>query len=132
MFDLFLEEKMDTEMTQCFEQDSDGSKCLFYSWFLLISWSICRLVCRWLNSGLLWFLPGSPSCLVMLPSATTTLQLHQAHWTKASIQVNQQLGLFVFLLLSSVPFSQAPSSPSLSLTVFGSLSLSPPPSLPLL
>ncbi|XP_036951203.1 uncharacterized protein LOC119018006 isoform X7 [Acanthopagrus latus] len=46
---------------------------------------------RWLKSGLLWFLPGFPSCLVMLPSATTTLQLHQAHWTKASIQVNQQL-----------------------------------------
>lgn len=123
-------EKMDTEMTQCFEQGTNGNRCLFYPWLLLISWSICQPVRRCFNNGLLRFLSGSPSCLVMISSVTAMLKLHQAHRTKAPIQVNQQLGLFVFLLLSSLPFSQAPSSSSLSLTMFGSLS--PPPSLPLL
>lgn len=123
--------KMDKEVTQCFEQGRNGNKCLFYSWFLLISCCLCQPVCRWWNNGLSWFLSGSPSCLVMIPSSTTTLQLHQVHWIKASIQVNQQLGLFVFLLLSSLPFSQAPSSSSLSHRLWLSRSLCPPPSLPL-
>lgn len=113
---------MDTERTQCFQQGTDGNKCLFYSWFLLIPLSICQPVCRWLNNVLSCSLSGSPSCLVMISFASTTLQ--PAHWTKASIQVNPQLGLFVFLLLSFLPFCQAPSSSSLSLslTIFGSLS----------
>lgn len=123
MFDLFREEKMDMEKIQCFEQGRNGNNCPFSSCFLLISWSICQPVCRWLNNGLSWFLSESLYCLVLIPSATTTMQLHQAHWTKPSVQVNQELGLFVFLLLSSLPFSQAPSSSSLSHCLWLSLSL---------
>ncbi|XP_044205148.1 uncharacterized protein LOC122980835 isoform X1 [Thunnus albacares] len=66
-------------------------KVFFYSCFLLISWNICQPVCRCLNNGLSWFLSGSPSCLAIIPSATTTLQQPQAHWAKASVQVNQKL-----------------------------------------
>lgn len=64
------------------------------------------------------------SCYI---SFATTLQLHQAHWTKASIQVNQQLGLFVFLLLSFLSAKLPPLPLSLSYHLW--LSLFPPPTL---
>ncbi|XP_031702191.1 uncharacterized protein LOC116382895 isoform X2 [Anarrhichthys ocellatus] len=76
-------------MTQRLEQSKNGNNCLFYSCFLLISWSICQPVYRRLNNALFWFLSGFPSCLVIIPSVMTTL--HQAHWIKASVQVNQEL-----------------------------------------
>lgn len=118
---------MDTEMTECFEEGTNGNKYLFLFFFFCCCccWFhgvFASQSCRWLNNGFSRFLSASPSCLVVIPSATTTLQLYQTHWTKASIRMNQLLGLFVFLILSSLPFLKLPPLP-LSLTIFCSLSL---------
>lgn len=97
-------------------RETIGISTSFYCWICWIYWvfdlhchSSCCLPISILSGFDFW-------------ASALQLPQHRHQQTDSSIQGNQQLGQSVFLLLSFLPFCQAPSSSPLSLPLIDSLS----------